>query len=108
MNDTMLFTPPWMGVLEPKVRGFLQQRGVLQSRTVPIDTVCAELEGLGYQVHDYAQAVMSFMDGLDVRGVDHRHLKFGASDAADGIDGCGHERLRHPLRDGGGRLVAPG
>ncbi|WP_426730169.1 hypothetical protein [Myxococcus faecalis] len=108
MNDTTLFTPPWMGVLEPKVRDFLQQRGVLQSRTVPIDPVCAELEGPGYQVHDYAQAVMAFMDGLDVRGGDHRHLKFGASDAADGIDGCGHERLRHPLCDGGGRLVAPG
>ncbi|AKF86646.1 hypothetical protein MFUL124B02_30860 [Myxococcus fulvus 124B02] len=99
MTDETVFIPPWMGVLEPKVRDFLQQRGVLQQRTVPIDTVGAELEGLGYQVHDYAQAVVTFMDGLDLRGFDHRHLRFGASDAADGVDGFCIPDVKRTLSD---------
>ncbi|MCP3057634.1 hypothetical protein LXT21_02460 [Myxococcus sp. K38C18041901] len=99
MNDETLFTHPWMGVLEPKVRDFLRQRGVLQPRTVPIDTVRAELEGLGYHVHDSVRAVMASMEGLHLRGLDHRHLKFDASAAADGIDGFCIPDVKRTLSD---------
>ncbi|MFY1832116.1 hypothetical protein ACN47A_39815 [Myxococcus fulvus] len=99
MNDATLFIPPWMGVLEPKVRDFLRERGVLQPRTAPIDTVRAELERLGFQVHDYARAVVTSMEGLHLRGSDHRHLKFDASDAADGIDGFCIPDVKRTLSD---------